>query len=113
MILVRILDYPKISELLASLTPQEIKYEFIRMYIRTNAYIQPYAYTLPHFMYILPNAYIRPYACTLSHISYIHDITRNYDLTRTYGLPIFRSSHLVRKLCIKSESGDIKNQIHK
>ena len=33
-ILVRLLDDPKISELLASLTLQEIKYEFIRLYIR-------------------------------------------------------------------------------
>ena len=50
--------WSNISELLASFTLQEIKYEFIRLYIWYNAYIQPYTYTLPHQLYVRPNAYI-------------------------------------------------------
>ena len=52
------------SELLASLTLQEIKYEFIRLYIRPNAYIEPYSYTISHRMYVQLNMYLCVYATT-------------------------------------------------
>ena len=39
--------------------------------------------------------YIRPYTYTLPHILYIHDLTRTYNLTHTYGLSILRSSDLI------------------
>ena len=99
MISARLLDYPKISELLASLILQKTKYEVLRPYIRTNACIRPYAYTLPHCLYIQSNACIRPYVCTVPHLSYTYDLTSTYSLTRTYGLPILRSSNLLY-LCL-------------
>ena len=94
MILVRLLDYPRISELLASLTLQEINYEFMSLYILPNTYIRPYVYTLPHWLYIQPNVYISPYAYMLSHILYINNLTCTYNLTHTYELTIFRSSNI-------------------
>ena len=44
-------------------------------------------------MYVRPNAYIRPYTYTLPHLLYVYYLKRtckrSSDLTRTYGLPIF------------------------
>ena len=80
--------WSKISELLDSITHQEIKYKFIRLYIWRNTYIWPYIYTLPYWLYVRPITYIQPYVYRLPHISYISDFTCTYNLTRTYGLPI-------------------------
>ena len=104
--MVRLLDYPKIIDLWASLTPQEIKYEFIRLYILPKGciYKQIRIYSLIHILYYIGCIYnlMRIYGLThiryhIFHIDIISHVLRiSHVLTylRSSYIPIFQYSNI-------------------